>query len=168
MIVYLDMDGVIANFDKAFSSIYGLNARDDPDPSHWFEFVDNKGFETLEWMPGGEELIKYLTDNYRVEILSCIGNKSNAKNVAAQKMRWLVDKGYGHLVTNFEYEKKDKARHASQTSVLIDDSTGCVEPFREANGWAIQHRNKEQTLTELKCVIKKIQNVRDNRDEKLL
>lgn len=165
MKIFLDMDGVIANFDKAYSAIYGLNARDDPDKSHWYEFVDNNGFETLEWMPGGQDLINYLTNNYTVEILSCIGNRSNAKNVAAQKMRWLSSKQFGHLPTNFEYEKKDKSKFA-KFGILIDDSTGCVEPFREAGGIAIQHKSYEQTLQELKCIMSK-KDVRNNRDERL-
>ena len=166
MKIYLDMDGVIANFDKAYSAIYGSNARDDSDIiSHWFEFVDNNGFENLEWMPGGKELIKHLTDSYTVEILSCIGNRSNAKNVAAQKMKWLVKNDYGHIQTNFEYEKKDKAKFAKY-GILIDDSTGCVEPFREAGGIAIQHKSYEQTIQELNCILSK-EDVRDNWDKKL-
>jgi hypothetical protein len=47
--IYLDMDGVIADFDKHYSSIYGCNCRDDPNKHNWYDFVDDTLVDPTYW-----------------------------------------------------------------------------------------------------------------------
>ena len=63
MKLYLDMDGVIANFEKRYIELFNESpgsARDRKMFSkNWTKFIEGKHFETLEWWPGASELITF-------------------------------------------------------------------------------------------------------------
>ena len=151
--IYLDMDGVICDFDKSYSSIFGLNCRDDPDKSNWDKFVSNKGFFNLEPCKGFTDLIDSLyTYNVDVVILSCAGNKPDHNQVRKQKIDWLMEYNLGHLDAHFTRTKLQKADFARKSSLLIDDSRACIDPFKEKNGYGILHTSAKQTIIELGCL----------------
>ena len=59
--IYLDMDGVLSDFNKRYKEIFKQNAassreRGEKHDDNWNTFVDGKNFETLDWYPGGKEL----------------------------------------------------------------------------------------------------------------
>lgn len=154
-LIYLDMDGVIADFDKAYQSQYGVYCRDDPKRDHWEEAVNNGIFANLEYTPGAIELIKFVEKlNVRIEILSCIGNRGNQCQVARQKKEWLIAKGF-YYRTNFTFTKREKSDYASPNSLLIDDSSGCIDPFREQGGHGILYENTKSAIEQLSCMIKR-------------
>lgn len=153
--IYLDMDGVIADFDKGYRSIYGCNCRDDPNRNHWTEFVEGGGFANLNLMEDAFDLVKAVTRlQARVEVLSCIGNRGDQNNVARQKREWLIAKGF-YFTTNFTFTKKEKSDYALPTSLLIDDSKACIDPFVERGGHAILHENAASTIKQIECMIEK-------------
>lgn len=154
--IFLDMDGVIADFDYLYSETYGMNCRDDPEESHWFEFVSNDGFYNLPTTKNADQLLdKVFSLDVNVEILSCIGTKKNKNQVRSQKIRWLNAHGLGHLLTNFTSTKILKSSYASTESLLIDDSEACIKPFKEKGGYGILHHSVKQTIQELNCLINK-------------
>lgn len=156
--IFLDMDGVIADFDKHYSSIYGVNCRDDEKKSiHWAEFVSNYGFFDLPFTKDAERLLDVvLKSDYNVEILSCINDQDDSANVAMQKRLWLSKMGLGRLNYNFVRTKQEKSIYADRDALLIDDSIACIEPFRDAGGWAIHHISIESTIGELECFLAKV------------
>jgi hypothetical protein len=149
--LYLDMDGVIADFDKGYSSIYNIVCRDDPKANtRWFEFVDNKGFENLEPTKDFHELMDYIFSlDVNVHILSALSARDNYNKVREQKVKWLEKHDLGHLPATFVRQKVDKSLHASPTCILIDDSSGCVNPFKGNGGYAILHESAGKTIAEL-------------------
>lgn len=154
--IYLDMDGVICDFDKRYSSIYGLNCRDDPNKDHWYEFVNNKGFFLLEPCKGFVDLIdKLYTFDVNLIIMSCAGDKSDHNQVRKQKIDWLMEYNLGHLDAHFTRTKLQKADFARASSLLIDDSKKCIEPFKEKGGFGILHQTAKQTIIELNCLQEK-------------
>lgn len=154
--IYLDMDGVIADFDKHYSSIYGCDCRDDPNKNNWFDFVDRKGFANLPMCADALLLVQGLSVlNVNIEILSCASDKFNSGLVVAQKILWLENKGFESLKYNFTLTKKEKANFAFENTLLIDDSEACINPFKDAGGYAILHKNAKTTIIEINCMLEK-------------
>ena len=151
--IYLDMDGVISDFDKRYSAIYGCNCRDDPNEKHWFEFVKQKGFFLLDPCKGMVDLIEKLFSlDVNVVILTCVSERKNHGAVRDQKIDWLKEYNLGHLPAIFTRTKLQKSNFASPTSLIIDDSVKCVEPFKQKGGYGILHQNVKQTIIELNCL----------------
>lgn len=151
--IYLDMDGVISDFDKRYFSIYGCNCRDDPNEKHWFEFVKQKGFFLLEPCKGMIDLIDNLYKlDVNVVILTCVSDRKNSRAVRDQKIDWLQEYNLGHLPAIFTHTKLQKSLFATSKTLLIDDSVKCIEPFKEKGGYGILHQNVKQTIIELNCL----------------
>lgn len=147
------MDGVIADFDRGYSAIYGVFCRDDHVREHWTEAVKNGIFERLELMPGAEGMINYIfTLGLDVEILSSVSNRGDGKEVARQKIEWLNKHGLGHLKRNFTPDKKSKGNYASVDSILIDDSKECYDAFTSKGGYGILHIDSVTTIRQLICM----------------
>jgi 5'(3')-deoxyribonucleotidase len=148
--IYLDMDGVIANFDKDYYSIFGVNCRDDPDKGNWNKFISLEGFKTLSMMPDAQVLLDYLQSNYtNIIILSCAGRKETYTEVCLQKIKWLENNKIGHLPRAFTFTKKEKGLFGHPSCILIDDSIQCIEPFVQNNGNGALHTSAVDTINQL-------------------
>ena len=92
--VYLDMDGVLCDFEKQFIKLYGKEALSHRDrkefSSNWSNFITDKNFEKLDWFPGAEELLVFIRKyDVNVEILTSSGGKKFHDEVSEQKRIWL-------------------------------------------------------------------------------
>ena len=157
--VYLDMDGVLCNFDKLFVSLYGeesLVTRDNKQfTASWPDWVENqKGFTKLEWFPGAQELIAYLESvpDIEIEILSSSGGNRFHDQVRDQKNIWL-DNHNIHFKRNFVPGRRFKKDYAKPDTILIDDTPDVIENFNEAGGTAILHKDIAETLPILKSLL---------------
>ena len=147
--LYLDMDGVLANFDKEYRKY-------DPQKNDRARFrtavIDYKIFEDLELMPDARQLLDYVASlvDVNIEILTSMGTFDPTQGAAAksQKLVWLAKHGINYPA-NFVREKKEKAKYATPNSILVDDSPGCVDPFISAGGNAILHASSEKTISQL-------------------
>ena len=157
--LYLDMDGVLCNFDKAYR-VY------DPEKSDRKRFrqavLDYHIFEDLEFMPDAQELLNYVCklSDLRVEILTSMGTFDVQQGTAAkyQKMKWLDDKNIPYKA-NFVRSKEEKAKYASPTNILVDDSIGCIKPFSVAGGHGILHTKSSESIQQLDRVIRGIRGI---------
>lgn len=140
--LYLDMDGVLCNFDKAYR-VY------DPEKEDRKKFrtavLDKKIFENLEPMPNSNILLRYvesLTD-VNVEILTSKGTFDEEQGAEAERQKkvWL-DKHWINYKPNFVRSREEKAEYATKNSILIDDSSGCILPFKAAGGHGILYNDK--------------------------
>lgn len=154
MKIYLDMDGVLANFDKQYELLFGARPIDTTNRtkhfwSHWDEFVAGKNFTKLELMPGAETLMKACDMfNVPVEILSSTGNEKYYDTIAAQKLEWLKS----HNITykpNFVPGGLKKAKFAAPWNILIDDTPKVVDAYVKAGGTAILHKDANDTIKQL-------------------
>lgn len=164
--IYVDMDGVIADFDAAYSSIYGCFCRDDPDKEkNFYEAVHkHEIFKYLERMQDAQDLINEL-NKYDVEIalLSCATPYPNYDQVCDQKEYWARRRFPEFVELNFTYTKEDKGRYAKSDVLLIDDSQACIDAFSVKGGMTILHKNAKDTIMELSRLHSKgLINVRDN------
>ena len=152
--IYLDLDGVIANFTKRYKEVYGV----DPDSKrgrkdfndNFGNFIKTKQFETLELLPDASLLIEYLKNQeLPVEILSSTGRPENHEEVSRQKTVWLCEHGIP-FKGNFVPGKELKKNFASPTSLIIDDTLSVIDDWKEAGGPAIHHKNARDTIVMLK------------------
>lgn len=155
--LYLDMDGVLANFDKAFRAYKSEHIEDH------IRFRDavleGKIFEDLEKMPGADVLLEQAElvnswDYVDVQILTSMGTFDAARGVEAkrQKLLWLEKNGINYK-PNFVRTKTEKALYAHKFAILIDDSVGCIQPFNKKGGSGILHTRVHETIWELNKTI---------------
>ena len=154
--LYLDMDGVLCNFDKAYKALR-TGAADNPKRFR-AAVMDYKIFEDLEMMPDTQELLNHVSKlNVRIEILTSTGTHDpfQGNEAKAQKQHWLNKHNIPYKA-NFVRSKPEKAEYATPKSILIDDSLGCVKPFEFAGGHAILHTAAKKTIVELNNLILQI------------
>lgn len=152
--LYLDMDGVLCNFDKAYRKI-------DPEKADRKKFRDavftHKIFEDLEFMHDTQELLNYVCklDNINIEILTSMGtyDEQQGNEAKMQKLHWLNKNNIPYRA-NFVRAKQEKANFAHDRSILVDDSIGCITPFAAKGGHAIHHSKSSDTIQQIHDTIR--------------
>ena len=157
--LYLDMDGVLADFAKAYVDFEPLDKN-----TRKFKAAvkEAKIFEHLDMMPDTHELlnhVRHLEDHgdINIEILTSMGTYEPffANEVKNQKGTWLRKHNILYK-RNFVHNKREKANYADSCSILIDDSVGCVSPFMEHGGHGILHTNASNSIRLLDSTILQI------------
>ena len=156
--IYLDMDGVLCNFERRYFELYNElpgSMRDRKQFNvHWDDFIATKQFETLEWYSGGKELVKYCSElDIPIELLSSSGGMKYHTEVERQKCVWLDKNGLGKLKANIVSGRKLKAEFATPETILIDDTYDVIQLFISAGGIGIHHKEIGNTLMMLEKVI---------------
>ena len=152
------MDGVLCNFEKRFTELYGKDALGSRDrknfTTNWPNFIMDGNFESLEWFPGGKELLDFIQNetDWEVEILSSSGGEKFHSEVAAQKVVWLCDKGIPYKA-NIVPGRKHKTAYATPETILIDDTEDIIVNFNAAGGLGILHKDINETLAKLRTLL---------------
>lgn len=162
--IYLDMDGVICDFHKRYLEMFGQNAGDEPidiardhkdKSSTWKKFVETEQFATLDWFPGGRELLQYVESlRIPIEILSSSGGIQKHSEVRDQKTKWLRNRGLLYPI-NIVPGRRIKKYFSYQGNVLIDDTLDVIEGFNEGTGTAILHKTVDETIKTLDSLLNK-------------
>jgi beta-phosphoglucomutase-like phosphatase (HAD superfamily) len=156
--IYLDMDGVIADFNKRYKEIYGMLPKE-AERHKKFEnlfrdAIKNNIFADLDPMPGAMDLIEYLRKaSVPTQILSSTARPEVHDEVAKQKMIWLQKHG---ITFNpiFVPGKRLKKQYAAPDSLIIDDTEVVIDDWVGAGGCAIWHKDVPSTINILKLVYK--------------
>lgn len=152
--LYLDMDGVLCNFDKAYKSLRTHAADGKRFRAAVMEF---NIFEDLEFMPDTQELLNYVCklDGINIEILTSLGTYDavQGNHARSQKLHWLNKYNIPYKA-NFVRSKQEKANFAHPHAILVDDSTGCIDPFNVACGHGILHTKSSDTIQQIHDTIR--------------
>jgi predicted nucleotidyltransferase len=153
--IYVDMDGVLSDWEAQFKRYSGgipVNTYDNlHGKQNRFNLVNKNSTEyyaNMPWMKDGKLLYNFVNSFPNVQILS---HAADAKSKIG-KQQWLKDKGItfeANLVPN----RKDKSKFATADSVLIDDREDVVNDFINAGGKAILHTNSIDTINRLKEIL---------------
>ena len=145
MIVYLDVDGVLANFNKAACKALGVSYP--PLKWHWYKDVLD-GFnklneictfdfwENLEWMPDGTKIFEEITNQFPFSKILLITAPMPNKESATGKWKW-IDKQLPGFSNQTIITQVSKSLLAKPNTLLIDDKTQNVDEFRQAGGQTI-------------------------------
>jgi 5'-nucleotidase len=152
--IYLDMDGVIADFNKRYKALYKMEPKEAEDKKEFYKFFDNfiatKQFATLDLMPDAVPLLNYLSKlNIPTEILSSTSSEKRDADVRAQKLMWLQTHNIGFKV-NLVPGKRLKKDFSNANSILIDDTPVNIDQWRREGGVGILHTDTISTLGILK------------------
>ena len=153
--VFLDMDGVLADFDAA--AMVALNT----DDIHKFQFVwgDDKFWEGLHKNPNFFYDIPVMKDatkllwavrHKKVAVLTALPKTADTKT-DFQKRRWIAD-NIGMGLPVITCLTKDKPLFCNPNSVLIDDRAVNKERWERAGGRYIVHENANSTIAQLECM----------------
>ena len=155
-VIYLDMDGVIANFEKRYAELFGV--LDEKDRKKTFStnfksFISGNNFATLELMPGAMDLVNFLRKApVPTHILSSAASPETYDAISKQKLVWLQT--YGITFTPvFVPGKKHKKEYAKPDALIIDDTISVIDDWRAAGGHAIWHKDVPSTLAMLNILV---------------
>lgn len=160
--LYLDLDGVMADFDAHFPAVFGLDHRERPDGSRledarmWALINEHPSFfRDMPPCPGALEFFAQLTGmlapmGVHLAILTACAKEPFYASTARQKRAWVRHHLGPHVrvLPVLGGRNKPLFMH-NEGDLLIDDWEKNVLAWREAGGRAILHRSFAQTWAEL-------------------
>lgn len=149
--VYLDMDGVQADFFGAWSKKSGVD--------HWKSIGDKEAeidqlansskdevynfFRDLEPLTGGMQVINWLKqNNIPYTVLSAPLRGPYKKDSERAKNDWLDEYHSGNYGRQFTDQKYIYATHGGQPNVLVDDFGKYLNAWKNAGGIAVKHEDQ--------------------------
>ena len=157
--IYLDMDGVIADFDQRFRDIAGMEPKEFEEKygkKEFWKLIDEenkiKFWVGIPVMSGAKKLVNYVSQ-YDYEILTA---PSIRKQSRIGKMVWLR-KVHSDLFPNTPKvnfkpakEKHQIKSNLTKTDILIDDKASTIDTWNATGGTGILHTSADDTIKQLK------------------
>jgi hypothetical protein len=152
-VIYCDMDGVIADFDKRFmeltqmspdryEQIYGIE--------QFWRFIDNiigvRFWVGIPWMQDGKQLWEYIK-KYKPTLLSAPSRNNESR---LGKRLWVKKHIPGaKLILASRANKQD---YSKPNAILIDDRPDTIIEWENKGGIGILHKSAEETIQKLKSL----------------
>jgi phosphopantetheine adenylyltransferase len=152
--IYLDLDGVIADFDKRFKELAGMGPREYEDSfgtEKFWDFIDNKHgvkfWTGIEWMPEGKKLYNFIKQ-FDHKLLSAPSRNDASKT---GKRIWAKKNTPGtQLILAAAVNKQN---YADKSNILIDDREKNIQQWKDAGGIGILFKSTDQVIDELKKIM---------------
>jgi 5'(3')-deoxyribonucleotidase len=155
--VYVDMDGVIADFDKKTKELIGKSLDEFPTSAEGWAAMNNHKdiYSLLEPMPDALELIEGILDlrkiyDFRLEVLTAIPKIGRIPTAKQDKVYW-IEKHFPGIFDQFNIgpNAEHKQYHCVTDDVLIDDSVQNIPQWNSKGGLGILHTRASDSLLEL-------------------
>lgn len=155
--IYLDMDGVVADFHGRYVHLFGKTPSEARDKKefhpHWREFVTTEQFKHLDWWHDGQKFLDFIkTLDVEIEMLTSSGGTKYHDLVVEQKLHWLKEKGIPYKA-NVVAGRRKKKEYATPTSILVDDTEDVIVDFNNAGGIGILHKDADETIEKIKRLL---------------
>lgn len=153
--IYLDMDGVVADFDEYAARTLGIPPSSGIYPGEvWYKLAGNaRLYRDLIKTPYADELVfqcslvaKKL--NVDLKFLTAVPKGNDVPWAFWDKVVWAQEYFPG-IPVMFGPFSKDKWQHCQPGDVLIDDRTSNIDEWRSAGGFGILHTDYETTKSTL-------------------
>ena len=167
--LYLDMDGVQADFFGAWADKHGV--------SHW-KAIDNKEneiellanstpeqvysfFRNLKPLPGGMEIIKWVQEhNIPYTVLSAPLRGPYADASKQAKKDWLDEHHHGSSDNAiFTSQKQKYAVKDDVPNVLVDDFGPYIKKWTDAGGIPVKHEDESEVPTAANDTISQLEQI---------
>lgn len=149
--LFLDCDGVLADFDAGAREVLGMSPRAFEDRhgkrEFWRQLARTGDFYArLPLMPDARELFDAVAHLDPIILTGLpLGNWAGP-----QKVRWAEEHFPGtHIITCMA---RDKYRHMRGADVLVDDRADHRCRWEEAGGVFVLHKNARSSLAELSSI----------------
>lgn len=137
--LYLDLDGVMADFDAHFPALFGVNHKEMLDDDMWARINAHPSyFRDMPPCPGALKFYEEIAHHNPIILTAC--PRSSYAHVAGQKRAWVRE----HLDADVTVlpvmggKNKPLFMHAPN-DVLIDDWSKNITAWCQAGGLAIHH-----------------------------
>ncbi len=151
MKLFVDLDGVLTDFDKSLSDLLGKpikgHGQFGNDPKIW-KAIDEAGtyfWKSMDWLPDGKELWNAVK-KYDPTILSSPSRHITSKE---GKKMWIDENISG---TPLILDSK-KEKYAKEGYVLIDDRKKNINKWENAGGVGILHKDTGSTIAQLEKLL---------------
>lgn len=156
--LYIDMDGVTADFDEFAQRALGLSGTGPAagiyPEDKWQQLAkEQRMYRDLKKTPYADELVRRcvkfcLARDYDYAFLTAVPKGNDVKWAFYDKVEW-AQKYFPGIPVFFGPFSKDKHTHCKPGDILIDDRASNIEEWTAAGGIAIFHKDLETTLAEL-------------------
>jgi 5'(3')-deoxyribonucleotidase len=154
VIIYLDLDGVFADFKTRFREIIKFEYETNPDQAWGVLDKQDHLFRNLPVLPGSKQMFDAIAQRawrgYEIKFLTALPRLTGKLKTAAQdKHDWVRE----HLSPTAEVICTDgwrgKRAYAKPDAILIDDMQRNIDDWRDGGGIGIRHTSVEDTLIQL-------------------
>jgi 5'(3')-deoxyribonucleotidase len=153
--LYLDMDGVVADFDEYAARTLGVPPSEGIYPDEvWYKLASNaRLYRDLKKTSYADQLVAEcrdfaLTKGYDLYFLTAVPKGNDVKWSFYDKVVW-AQQHFPDIAVMFGPYSKDKWQHCNAEDILIDDRQSNIDEWRAAGGIAIHHVSLNTTLYEL-------------------
>ena len=153
--LYLDMDGVVADFDEYAARTLGVPPSQGIYPDEvWNKLAANpRIYRDLIKTPCADQLVFQCSSiarrlGYDLKFLTAVPKGNDVPWAFYDKVYW-ARHNFPTIPVMFGPYSKDKWRHCRPGDILVDDRESNIAEWRVAGGIAIHHVNIDTTLHEL-------------------
>jgi len=157
--VYVDMDGVLTDFERRFEQFAGVTPEEFMSQKtievgerkateQFWDLIDNqigvRYWAGMPWMPEGETLYKHIK-KYKPTILT---SPSRDESSRIGKGVW-IKRNMSGTPYIFGFKASGKAKYAAPNAILIDDREDNIQSWKQAGGIGILYKSTDQVIHEL-------------------
>ena len=144
--IYLDMDGVVADWETAAAELVGYRSEypEKPyPPEDWDRIRNHKRiFRNMPKMPQADELVT-LARKFRDELgwellfLTAVPHYNDIHWAYYDKVMWATER-YPDIPVHFGPYSQDKRNHTKPGDILVDDRLDNCNGWKDAGGLAVR------------------------------
>ena len=153
--LYLDMDGVVADFDEYAARTLGVPPSSGIYPDEiWYKLASNaRLYRDLVKTSYADELVFQCSTiskirGYSLQFLTAVPKGNDVPWAFYDKVVW-AQQHFTGIPVMFGPFSKDKHVHCEPGDILIDDRASNIKEWAAAGGIAIHHKDLATTLAEL-------------------
>lgn len=151
--LYLDMDGVVADFDEYAKKVLNTDKTHHSwPPESWKKIASNpRLYRDLNKTPEADKLVEFCKNlcdknNWNLLFLTAVPKEDDMPWAYYDKINW-VKQYFSNIPVHFGPHSNQKWRHCNKGDILIDDRPSNIEEWNKAQGIGILHKgNLSETL----------------------
>lgn len=165
MIIALDLDGVMADFEKGVETMFNMTippkGTTDPkeirDRDIIFDLISNTGSDfwaNLEMMPDAKILHDFILKNCKDFFVLTAHPKTNTEAAIEGKMVWCqkflnITPNDKNFICCKAVQKQNYINHLNEPAILVDDMIKNINQWNDNGGTSVHHKNAISTIIKL-------------------